>query len=85
MTSENIHFTDQLSKDGLSDYMLSDENAPVLLDLLDVYQDMSQPLSHYYVNSSHNSYLTGNQLGGKSSVEIYRQVARKQSVLPNVI
>ena len=53
--------------------MLSDENAPVFLDRLDIYQDMDQPMPHYYVNSSHNTYLTGRQFGGKSSVEIYRQ------------
>ncbi len=39
--------------------MLSDENAPVFLDRLDIYQDMDQPMCHYYVNSSHNTYLTG--------------------------
>ena len=63
-----------ISKEGLTEYMLSDENAPVFLDRLDIYQDMDQPMPHYYVNSSHNTYLTGRQFGGKSSVEIYRQV-----------
>ena len=62
-----------ISKEGLTEYLLSDENAPVFLDRLDIYQDMDQPMPHYYVNSSHNTYLTGRQFGGKSSVEIYRQ------------
>ena len=66
--------SEQISKQGLTDYLLSDENAPVILDRLDIYQDMDQPLAHYYVNSSHNTYLIGKQFGGKSSVEIYRQV-----------
>nr|AAS55894.1 phospholipase C beta [Lytechinus pictus] len=63
-----------LSSDGLCRYLMSDENAPVFLDRLELYQDMEQPLSHYFINSSHNTYLTGRQFGGKSSVEMYRQV-----------
>jgi len=66
--------TEKMSVDGFCRYLMSDENAPVFLDRLDIYQDMDQPLSHYYVNSSHNTYLTGRQFGGKSSVEMYRQV-----------
>ena len=69
-----IFQTEQISVDGFCRYLMSDENAPVFLDRLDIYQDMDQPLSHYYINSSHNTYLTGRQFGGKSSVEMYRQV-----------
>ncbi|XP_031435590.1 1-phosphatidylinositol 4,5-bisphosphate phosphodiesterase beta-4 isoform X2 [Clupea harengus] len=63
-----------MSSDGFCRYLMSDENAPVYQDRLELYQDMDHPLAHYFISSSHNTYLTGRQFGGKSSVEIYRQV-----------
>ncbi|XP_011155850.2 1-phosphatidylinositol 4,5-bisphosphate phosphodiesterase [Solenopsis invicta] len=64
----------KLTKDGFIRYLMSDENAPVFLDKLEEWMEMDQPLSHYYINSSHNTYLSGRQIGGKSTVEMYRQV-----------
>jgi len=37
---------------------------------------MDSPLSYYFVASSHNTYLTGHQLRGESSVEMYREVRK---------
>ncbi|KAI0096784.1 PLC-like phosphodiesterase [Nemania sp. FL0031] len=36
-------------------------------------KDLKQPLSNYFIDSSHNTYLAGNQLSGRASVETYKR------------
>ena len=43
------------------------------------HNDLNHPLYDYYCNSSHNTYLTGNQLTGGCSVEMYAYALKNGS------
>ncbi|XP_056148879.1 1-phosphatidylinositol 4,5-bisphosphate phosphodiesterase delta-1b [Lampris incognitus] len=60
-----------LSKDGFLIYLHQPEGLILNSAHKEVYQDMSQPLNHYFISSSHNTYLMEDQLKGPSSTEAY--------------
>ena len=68
-----------LSFEGFVCYLLDGDNSAIHSDPLDENL-MNEPLSHYYIASSHNTYLTGHQLKGQSSVELYRQVRLRETL-----
>ncbi len=52
-------------------FLLSEEGDIFDPEQLHVHQDMTAPLCHYFISSSHNTYLLEDQLRGPSSVEGY--------------
>lgn len=62
-----------MSLDGFQMYLCSQEGSIFNPEHVDLHQDMSQPLSHYFISSSHNTYLLEDQLRGQSSLEAYIQ------------
>jgi len=72
-TDINLKQLNRLGIDGFTSYLNSSEcditykNPNTRMD----ETRLKQPLSHYYINSSHNTYLIGNQYAGNSSTQAY--------------
>ena len=57
----------------------------IVAELDPTKKDLSKPISHYYISSSHNTYLSGNQLSSKSSTEAYKNVSCREGGLIKVL
>lgn len=69
-----------ISFEGFARYMMSGQNLAFVSERIMPHEDeLDHPLAHYYVAASHNTYLTGHQLKGESSVELYSQVRNKMT------
>ncbi|XP_072343019.1 1-phosphatidylinositol 4,5-bisphosphate phosphodiesterase delta-3-like [Scyliorhinus torazame] len=69
--NDNAKHSQLLTQDGFMMYLLSPDGDVFNSDHDQAYQDMTQPLSHYFISTSHNTYLMEDQLGGPSSTEAY--------------
>ncbi|XP_069756667.1 1-phosphatidylinositol 4,5-bisphosphate phosphodiesterase epsilon-1 isoform X2 [Narcine bancroftii] len=73
--SVNMRQQGLMSFEGFARFLMDKENVASKNDESQVnIEDLQYPLSYYYIESSHNTYLTGHQLKGESSVELYSQV-----------
>ncbi|EFH42544.1 predicted protein [Arabidopsis lyrata subsp. lyrata] len=84
ITCERHHITKflrhTLNLDDFFSFLFSDD----LNHSIDskVHQDMASPLSHYFIYTSHNSYLTGNQINSEcSDVPLIKALKRRVRAL----
>ncbi|XP_013359623.1 PREDICTED: 1-phosphatidylinositol 4,5-bisphosphate phosphodiesterase eta-2 isoform X1 [Chinchilla lanigera] len=63
-----------LGIDGFTNYTRSPAGDIFNPEHHGVHQDMTQPLSHYFITSSHNTYLVGDQLTSQSRADMYAWV-----------
>ncbi|XP_048374859.1 1-phosphatidylinositol 4,5-bisphosphate phosphodiesterase eta-2 isoform X4 [Sphaerodactylus townsendi] len=63
-----------LGIDGFTNYMRSPTGDIFNPEHHQVNQDMTHPLSQYFITSSHNTYLMGDQLMSQSRVDMYAWV-----------
>ncbi|KAM4626800.1 1-phosphatidylinositol 4,5-bisphosphate phosphodiesterase delta-4 [Discoglossus pictus] len=73
-TAKKLH---ALSIDGFLIYLCSPEGSIFNVAHGQLYQDMTQPLCHYFISSSHNTYLIEDQLRGHSSIEGYIRALKR--------
>ncbi|XP_055360784.1 1-phosphatidylinositol 4,5-bisphosphate phosphodiesterase delta-4 [Betta splendens] len=76
-TSESVKEQGAMSLDGFQMYLCSQDGSIFKPEHRELHQDMSQPLSHYFISSSHNTYLLEDQLRGQSSLEAYIQALKR--------
>ncbi|XP_042491540.1 phosphoinositide phospholipase C 2-like isoform X2 [Macadamia integrifolia] len=77
----NIFHRKGLNLEAFFKYLFGDINPP-LSPSRGVHHDMTAPLSHYFIYTGHNSYLTGNQLSSEcSDVPIIKALHRGVRVI----
>ncbi|XP_068199825.1 1-phosphatidylinositol 4,5-bisphosphate phosphodiesterase delta-1a isoform X1 [Antennarius striatus] len=67
----------RMTKDGFLMYLHQEDGSILNPAHKVIYQDMHQPLNHYFISSSHNTYLMEDQLRGPSSTEAYIKALMK--------
>ncbi|XP_067254669.1 1-phosphatidylinositol 4,5-bisphosphate phosphodiesterase delta-4 isoform X2 [Chanodichthys erythropterus] len=75
--SDTAKMLQAMTFDGFLMYLSSSEGSIFNPTMVKLYQDMTQPLCHYFISSSHNTYLLEDQIRGHSSVEGYIRALKR--------
>ena len=75
--NESVQSAGKLSLEGFSRMLKSRKFDVLDPTVVTEAMDMDQPLCDYYICSSHNTYLEGNQLVGRSTIEGYISALEK--------
>ncbi|XP_039538847.1 1-phosphatidylinositol 4,5-bisphosphate phosphodiesterase delta-4 [Pimephales promelas] len=75
--SDTAKMLQAMTFDGFLMYLSSSEGSIFNPTMVDLSQDMTQPLCHYFISSSHNTYLLEDQIRGHSSVEGYIRALKR--------
>uniref|UniRef100_A0A673LP88 Phosphoinositide phospholipase C n=1 Tax=Sinocyclocheilus rhinocerous TaxID=307959 RepID=A0A673LP88_9TELE len=75
--SDTAKMLQAMTFDGFLMYLSSSEGSISNPTMVDLYQDMTRPLCHYFISSSHNTYLLEDQIRGHSSVEGYIRALKR--------
>ncbi|KAI0988242.1 hypothetical protein GJ496_009010, partial [Pomphorhynchus laevis] len=71
----NLSSNKVLGRSAFRRYLMSSDNLEISEKYFELKENsLTEPLSSYFINSSHNTYLKGRQIKSKSSVNIYRQI-----------
>ena len=70
--SNDVYFTVK----QFMNYLFSKQNDIWEVKHNEINQDMDRPLTHYWIASSHNTYLTGDQVKSESSTDAYARCLR---------
>mmetsp|Transcript_25339 Transcript_25339/g.51967 ORF Transcript_25339/g.51967 Transcript_25339/m.51967 type:complete len:662 (-) Transcript_25339:139-2124(-) len=69
---------ERICRDRFEVYLLSEDN-DAFDPRMEAYKGdtMNRPISEYWINSSHNTYLTGDQLTSESSIDMYSNILHR--------